>query len=74
MSSEEFTAIMKRLDAIERSLGNAEEWSRSRVVEYLGCDNSTITRWIDAGTLVPTKRSTPRKQFFMASHVKSLKK
>lgn len=66
--------VLAELREIKRMIGIEEEWPRSRVVDFLGCDNATITRWITSGTLVPTKRSTPRKQFFYSSQVKSLKK
>jgi hypothetical protein len=74
MSSQEFQMIMAELKDMRRMIGAEEEWSRAKVREYLGVDNSTLTRWKESGKLVPTKRSTPRDHLYYASQVKSLKK
>lgn len=74
MSTQEFDTIMAELKDIRKMIGAEEEWSREKVRDYLGVDNSTLTRWKDSGKLVPTKRSTPRDQYYYASQVKPLKK
>lgn len=53
-------------------IGGITYWSVARVAEYLGCDRTTIYRWIHEGRIIAYKTGSPNTTRLKANDIKAL--
>lgn len=53
-------------------IGGITYWSVTHAAEYLGCDRSTVYRWIKEGRIVAYKTGGPNTTRVKANDIKAL--
>lgn len=53
-------------------IGGTTYWSVAHAAEYLGCDRSTVYRWIKEGRIIAYKAGGPNTTRVKANDIKAL--